>query len=378
MMINLLILLFLILLFYYSIFLISVLKGVIKLSPVYKKEPISEFVSIIIPFRNEEENILENLKSIEAQNYPKEKFEVIYVNDSSTDKSLNILKSAIQNGNIRVLSLCEDLKETARKKRAVNFGIENSKGEIIVATDADCLYSPDWLMNLLSAMDEKTGFISGPVEFINGKNLFSELQQIEFAGLILAGAGLIEMKHPVICNAANIAYRKNIFKRLNGFQDQLHISSGDDGFLMQKIYKNGEYNVKFCLNRDAVVKTRPLESIIQFYQQRKRWASKSIFYTDKKLIIKLILIFFFYLGLAVQVLFGFFISKIFFILFILSLLIKSFLEFLILRKGKKILFHRLKLRYFFLAELLQIPYIILSSVAGLFGNFTWKERKVKR
>ena len=378
MMINLLILLFLILLFYYSIFLISVLKGLIKLSPVYKKEPVPEFVSVIIPFRNEEENILDNLKSIEAQSYPDDKFEVIYVDDSSTDNSLDILKSCVKKDNIRILRLFEELNETARKKRAVNFGIENSKGEIIVATDSDCFYSPDWLVSLLSAMDEKTGFISGPVVFINGKNLFTELQQIEFAGLILTGAGLIEMKNPVICNAANIAYRKNIFKSLNGFQDKLHVSSGDDGFLMQKIHKNGRYKVKFCLNSDAVVKTRPLESLIQFYQQRKRWASKNIFYTDKKLIIKLVLIFFFYLGLAVQFFSGFLISKLFFIPFIFSFLIKSLLEFLILRKGRKILFHGLKLRYFFLAEVLQIPYIIISSLAGLFGNFTWKERKVKR
>ena len=377
-MINLLILIFLILLFYYSYFLVSILIGLLKLKPITKKDPVPEFVSVIIPFRNEEYNILSNLKSIESLNYPEEKFEVIYVDDSSTDNSLKILKSSVNKENIKVLSLPENLGTTARKKQAVNFGIENSKGEIIVTTDADCFHSPDWLLSLLSALDDKTGFISGPVEFTNENNFFAELQNIEFAGLILTGAGLIQMKRPVICNAANIAYRKRLFESLNGFHDDLHISSGDDGFLMQKIHRDGSYNIKFCLNKDAVVKTKSAQSLQQFYQQRKRWASKSIYYSDKKLIIELILIFFFYSGLVIQFFLGFLVSKIFFFLLFDSLFIKFLLEFLILKMGNKILFPGLKLRYFLLAELFQIPYILLSGIAGLFGNFTWKERKVKR
>ena len=377
-MINFLLLIFLILLIYYCCFLVLILIGLIKLKPVQKKGPVKELVSVIIPFRNEEDNILKNLKSIEAQNYPVEKYEVIYVDDSSSDNSSDILQSSIKNQNIRVLSLPADFENIGRKKRAVNFGIENSQGEIIVATDADCFHPAEWLMNLLSAIDENTGFVSGPVEFIDDKSIFAELQQIEFAGLILTGAALIEMKNPVICNAANIAYRKNIFKNLNGFQENLHISSGDDGFLMQKIHKDGKYRVKFCLNKEAVVKTKSADSLSLFYQQRKRWASKSIFYTDKKIIIELLLIFLFYLGLIIQFLSGFFISKIFFLMLSLSLFIKFLLEFIILKRGKKILFSGLKLRYFLLAELLQIPYIVISSIAGLSGNLTWKERKIKR
>ena len=377
-MINLLILIFLILSFYYGYFLINILIGLIKLKPVYKKEPLSEFVSVIIPFRNEEDNILLNLRSVEALDYPEEKFEVIYVDDSSTDNSLEILKSSIEKKNIKVLSFPEEPGEIARKKRAVNFGIENSVGEVIVTTDADCFHSPDWLLSLLSVFDDKTGFISGPVEFIDDNNIFAEIQKIEFTGLVLAGAGLIAMDSPVICNGANIAYRKSIFESLNGFQDNIHVSSGDDGFLMQKIHKDGIYDVKFCLDKKAIVKTKPSDSIPNFYQQRKRWASKSIYYSDKKLIIKLILIFFFYLGLVIQFIFGLLVSKIFFFLLFESLFIKTLLEFLILKMGNKILFPALKLRYFILAELFQIPYILLSGIAGLFGNFTWKERKVKR
>ncbi len=348
------------------------------MKPVTLQKPLEEFISIIIPFRNEEENIEANLKSIQAQDYPEEKYEVIYVDDSSDDNSSKILKGSINNENIKVLTLPEKQGVTARKKRAVNFGIENSAGDIIVTTDADCFYSPGWLTNLVSTFDKTTGFISGPVEFSGNGNIFLELQRIEFAGLILTGAGLIEIGQPVICNAANIAYRKNIFNDLNGFEDQMHISSGDDGFLMQKIHKSEKYKVKFCLNRDAVVRTKPSNSFIQFYRQRKRWASKNIFYEDKKLILKLILIFFFYLSLIVQIVLGFLFSSIFLFTLLLSLFAKILLEYLILQKGKNMLFPELEMKYFLIAELLQIPYIIIASVSGLFGNFVWKGRKIKR
>ncbi len=377
-MINLLILLFIILLFHYSFFLISVFKGLLRLKTVRLKKPPEEFISIIIPFRNEEENIEANLKSIEAQNYPEEKYEVIYVDDSSNDNSSKILKESINNKNIKILTLAEKEGVTARKKRAVNFGIENSAGDIIVTTDADCFYSPGWLTNLVSTFDKTTGFVSGPVEFNGQRNIFSALQKIEFAGLILTGAGLIEIGQPVICNAANIAYRKNIFNEMNGFEDQMHISSGDDGLLMQKIHKSKKYKVKFCLNRDAVVRTKPLSSFIQFYRQRKRWASKNIFYDDKKLILKLISIFFFYLSLIVQIILGFLSSSIFFLSLLLSFFTKVLLEYLILQKGKEMLFPELEMKYFLIAELLQIPYIIIASIGGLFGNFIWKGRKIKR
>lgn len=377
-MINLLFLLFIILSVYYGFFLISILRGLNKLKPVAAKKILPEFISIIIPFRNEGENILKNLKGIEEQDYPEEKFEIIYIDDASTDNSLNILKSSVSKGNIKILSLPENSKNNAHKKRAVSFGIENSKGDIIVTTDADCFHPPCWLINLMSTFDDNAGLVSGPVEFANGKNIFSKLQQLEFAGLILTGAGLIEINKPVICNGANIAYRKSVFKSLNGFEDHFHISSGDDGFLMQKIHKTTKYNVKFCLNTDAVVKTKPLDSVFQFYHQRKRWASKNIFYSDIKLVFKLFLIFLFYLGLVIQLILGFSYSKIFLISFTFSILLKFLVEFLILKKGKRILFHELEMKYFILAELLQIPYIIISSIMGLFGNLVWKGRKIKR
>ena len=362
---------------YYSFFLLEILSGLDKLTSTKGISIPEEFISIIIPFRNESENILGSLRSLESQNYPKGKYEVIYVNDSSDDDSLQKILSAQKSSNIKVISVPDD-STYAHKKRAIRFGISNSTGSIIITTDSDCVHNKKWIQQMVSCFDKETGFVSGPVEFIEEKTLFEKLQKLEFSGLVLTGAGLIGINKPVICNAANIAYRKNAYETVNGFNDQLNLSSGDDELLMQKIWSSGKYRIKFCWNREAIVLTKGNDSLQKFYHQRKRWASKGLFYADKFLTIKLILIFLFYLGLIAQIFLSVILSPIFLVSFIISFLIKISFEYLILKKGLNFIFSKKVLRYLPLAELFQIPYIIIAGIAGTFGNYIWKDRRIKR
>jgi len=373
-----LLIIFTLLLINYLLFLFNVFFGLKKIIPLKTKNIPSEIISIIIPFRNEEEKIIMNLKSIEAQDFPKDKFEVIYINDSSDDYSLKILSENISASNIKVLSVPLDFSPSAHKKRAIRYGIENSNGGIIVTTDADCIYNTLWLKSLLSNFDEQTGFVSGPVEFINERNIFAQIQKLEFAGLVLVGAGLIGAGSPTICNAANIAYRKKVFEEVGGFKDQMNLSSGDDELLMQKVAKDTKYKVKFSIDKKSIVSTPANKSTIDFYQQRKRWASKGLFYRDKTLVVKLFLIYLFFLGLTVQLALAIFYNWIFILSFAISILIKIIIEFKILYEGRKKIFSRLSLRYFLISEILHIPYIIIAGLAGSVGNYSWKERILKR
>ena len=369
---------FLLFLLHYLFFLQRIFRGLNNLKLNLNEKLPYEFISIIIPFRNEEANILASLKSIESQLYPKEKYEVIYVNDFSEDNSLELLASNIKKDNIRVLSVPEDFSKNAHKKRAVRYGIESAKGDIIVTTDADCIHDEEWLKSLVLSFDSVTGFVSGPVEFEIDNGLFSEFQKLEFAGLVLCGAGLIGAGHPTICNAANIAYRKKVFDEVGGFKDQMNLSSGDDELLMQKIAKDSDFKVKFNIDKKAIVKTSANKTFGDFYQQRKRWASKGLFYSDKTLVLKLILIYLFYVGLAAQIFLGLFYYPHFLLSFFISILLKNIYEFRILVKGKTILFNNLQLKHFLAAEILQIPYLIVIGLVGAFGNYLWKARKVKR
>ena len=369
---------FLIFLFHYLLFLQQIFRGLSNLKHTDNQSIPHEFVSIIIPFRNEKENILANLKSIESQLYPVEKFEVIYVDDFSEDNSVELLKKNVRRNNISVLSVPNDFSINAHKKRAVRYGIENAKGNIIVTTDADCVHNEEWLKSLMQSFDSVTGFVSGPVEFETDNSLFSEFQKLEFAGLVLCGAGLIGAGHPTICNAANIAYRKKVFDEVGGFNDQMNLSSGDDELLMQKIFRDSDFKVKFCIDKKTIVKTSANKTLSDFYQQRKRWASKGLFYNDKSLVLKLILIYSFYVGLISQLILGLFYHPFFLVSFFVSMLFKFIFEFRILFIGKQILFDDLRLKYFYIAEVFQIPYIIFTGLVGALGNYFWKSRKVKR
>ncbi|MDY0082956.1 MAG: glycosyltransferase [Ignavibacteriaceae bacterium] len=373
-----LIFLILILLLHYIHFLLKIFFGLGKLNSNLNTTELSEFVSIIVPFRNEEKNIAKTYQNLIKQNYPADKYEILFINDLSEDNSLMILESQSLKNNVKVFTVPDDYSVSAHKKRAIRFGIEQSRGEIIVTTDADCTHPVSWLENLLKYFDENTAFVSGPVEFKSNSSLFSNMQRLEFAGLVIAGAGLIGGGSPTICNAANIAYRRKVFNEVDGFIYKMSLSSGDDELLMQKIHKNSKSKIKFAYDKKALVSTDANPTVSDFYAQRKRWASKGLFYQNKLLILKLILIFLFYLSLILQPVLGILISKIFFISFGISFLLKMLFEYLVIYKGSKKIFNLSILQPFLITELLQVPYIIVAGFMGMFGNLKWKNRKIKR
>lgn len=364
--------------FFYTGFLLQVLSGLKKVIQFRLNNELKPFVSVIVPFRNETEVILNCLKSLESQNYPEDKYELLFIDDFSDDDSIRKLTSEKQRPSTKILSLPDEYEKLSPKKRSIKYGIQNAVGEIILTTDADCLHQKDWLASMVSAFDESTGFVSGPVKFSETKNLFGKIQQLEFAGLVLTGAGLIGDGSATICNAANIAYRKDAFNFVDGYEDNQHLSSGDDEFLMQKIAKTGKYKVQFLFSEEAIVETEANRYVRDFAQQRKRWASKGLFYNDKILILKLILIYFFFLSLPVQLLLGLIMHPIFLSSLLVMVLGKVFLEYLILRKGIPLLYRSIAIHLFIIAEMLHVPYILVSGLAGAFGHFEWKGRKLKR
>lgn len=357
---------------------IKILIGLNKLKKTFNERLPDEFISVIIPFRNESENILNSLKSIEHLNYPKEKFEVIYVDDNSTDDSFPLLTINRKGSNIRILKLPYEIPSKGNKKGAVHYGIENSKGDIIVQTDADCVHVSNWLQCIAKNFDPETAFVSGPVDLHEDSSLFSKMQKIEFEGLILAGAGLIGYGKPAICNGANAAYRKKVFEEVSGFDGNNDLSSGDDVFLMQKISQRRRYKIKFSCDNEAVVLTKPCKNLEEFMRQRRRWAGKGIYFADKFLVIQLIFILMFYTGLIIQPVLALSGVVILWWLFIISVFIKILVEFQIIRKGENLFYDKNNIVIFILTEILHIPYIIVSSLSGLPGKFSWKGRKIKR
>lgn len=366
---------FAILLLYYSTCAIGISKGIKKVKYEKYNNLNDEFVSVIIPFRNESENIPDSLESIKKQNYPKDKFEVIYVNDKSDDDSLVKIENALKEENIQVVSVPENYLSDESKIRAIKFGIENSRGKIIITTDCDCVHHANWLTSMLNCFGKKIGLVTGPVIFIDENPPLKQMQKLEFAGLVLTGAGLIGINKPVICNSANLAFRKNLYDMLGGFKMEKGLSSSADEFLMIDIHNKTDYKIRFCWDNDAVTYTKAVNSLKGFFHQRQRWANKDWKLFGCKTFLQLILVYLFYVGLTLQLILGIFGSELFLYSLLISLILKSVAEFQIIKHGIGFLFDRNILWILPLAEVLHIPYILISGISGIFKKPNMNNRK---
>ncbi len=375
---TLLFIIFALLSYNYLIFILNIVKGIRTVKNENLENENDEFISVIIPFRNEEKIILDNLASLESQSIPKDRYEVIYVDDNSSDNSVEVLRNSITSKNIFIIHSNAEVEKRAHKKIALQKAIQTAKGELIITTDADCIHGRDWLKTLSNMFDYKTAFVSGPVEFIDDGTTFSKFQKLEFTGLILVGAGLIGLKEPLICNAANLGFRKSVYEMVGGYDDNLNLSSGDDEFLMQKISLETDFQIKFCFDKSAMSFTKPSSTLREFLNQRKRWASKSFYYVKRSTTLKLTLIYLFYLGLLTQLILGIFYNYLFFLSLGFSLVLKFVTEYQVVQIESEGLFSKVNKKLFLIAEFLQIPYIIIAGISGLFGNYEWKGRKIKR
>ncbi|ADB38259.1 glycosyltransferase family 2 protein [Spirosoma linguale] len=231
-------------------------------------------ITVVIPVRNEADNIRNLLDDLSRQTYAR--FEVIVADDSSTDATLSIVQQYAQSAPFALRPLPLTNERTASpKKRAITQSIAIATGDLILTTDGDCRVGPNWLASY-AAFQTQTGarLISGPVTFTDEHTVFDALQTVEFSSLIGSGACTMQLGVPTMCNGANLCYVKEVFAEVGGFAGFDHLASGDDEFLMHKIsvrYPNG---VQFLKSPEAIVRTGTHQTWRGFYNQRKRWASK--------------------------------------------------------------------------------------------------------
>lgn len=230
-----------------------------------------KFISVIIPFRNEHLTIGRLIQDLHQQEYPRDKLEVILINDHSEDNSMDVV-----NENLRGSIQAKLINSTGHgKKAALTNGIQHATGTIIVTTDADCRVKPGWIRSVNNSFsNEFVKMTFGAVRIEANRSLFSNMQALEFLSLIGSGISTAAFGFPTLCNGANLAFTKDAFTETGGYDGNEHIASGDDEFLMRKVeamYANG---IRFNNNPENVVTTYPQITISNFLSQRIRWAGK--------------------------------------------------------------------------------------------------------
>jgi glycosyltransferase involved in cell wall biosynthesis len=264
---------------------------------VYPKQV---FFTIIVAVRNEAENIALLLADFNKQSIGFQAFEVIIINDNSTDDTARIVQNYIPkvNYSLQIFPLLNPSQSP--KKQAIQLGITYSQGNWIITTDGDCRVHADWLAVLYQFIQKTSAkLVSGGVTFNDSVILFEQIQTVEFAGLVGSGASTLSMGFPTMCNGANLTYEKEAFLQVKGFDGVTHLASGDDEFLFHKIAQKYPKQVFFLKNAQTVVHTQAQHTWQGFAAQRQRWGSKWKHYKDGKIKILAILIFLVNLGILI-------------------------------------------------------------------------------
>ena len=355
-------------------------KSIVPFEAILKNADDLSF-TVIIPARNEEDNIRKYLPSVLQQNYPTELFEVIVIDDYSTDATADVVvKFQSQYSNLKLLRLKDilpDVTLNSYKKKAIEKAIEQASGDWIVTTDADCLVNKNWLQCFSGFIVERNPvFVAAPVAFFNDHSFLSVFQSLDFMSLQGITAASVNMGFHSMCNGANLAYKKLMFKEVNGFAGIDNIASGDDMLLMHKIYEKQPEGVKFLLAQDAIVRTVAMPDWKSFFNQRIRWASKADSYQDKRIFWVLAFVYFLNLLLLVIFIAAFF-KPVLFVYWLILLMIKTLTEFRFMSIVAAFFGEQKLLNWFVWMQPFHITYTVIAGWLGKFGSYQWKGRKVK-
>jgi len=345
-------------------------------APKPNANPPATKVSILIAARNEAERIHLTIEDILAQDYPRELTEIIIVDDHSTDRTAEIIRSYSDRG-VQLIRLNEDKPLNSYKKKAIARAIDRSSGELMVATDADCRMRQQWLSSVVSYYEtEHPVMISAPVSYFEEHTLFESMQTLEFAYLIGMGAGFIGNKKASTCNGANLAYRKDVFYAVGGFSGIDDLASGDDELLLQKVAERYPGRIGFLKKREAIVYTHAKHTLEEFLQQRRRWASKSTKYKDKRVVAMVVGIWLFNVSLLVNAILGVF-WPYFLNVFWWQIGLKFLFEVVFLVEITSF-FKRVHLVVLLIPiEPIHIIYMIYVGLMGNTRKYLWKGRLVK-
>ncbi len=330
------------------------------------------FVTVLCCARNEENNLIPLLNSLQKQNYPKEKLEIIFVSDHSSDNTNQILKNHVVSSETKI-SLLIRKDDLPSKKKSIELGIKNAQGEMILFTDADCIVEQNWVESYTKLFqNNKIIFATGKLQLSAEKNNFLyAFQNVEWSALMAITRTSAELQFPIMANGANMAIRKKAFLKLHPYQNNYNIASGDDMYLLQSVVTHfGRKTIAY--NNKTTVITAATKKWNSFFSQRIRWAKKNYYGNIKTFLAAL---FVFNASLSAIILFILAFVKqdsLSIILLLFALKFVGEFSLTLLQKQKK---HTLI--YFPISFILYPFYVVLIAISSLFIAVKWKGHKTK-
>ena len=332
----------------------------------------TEKVSILVPFRNEAQNIILCLKGITLQDYPIELLELILIDDDSIDNSKQLVVDFLRDKNISFKIIELKQHNLTGKKNAIEIAVSQSSGSIIITRDADTFTkNSDWLKAIVHQL-QNSDLVLAPV-ILSGSSFIQSFQQFENIAITCMGYAFAKIKLPFVCSGANLAYKKESFLKANPYQNNKQIASGDDMFLLQSFMDKG-FSISTTKNSNTIVYTKAEKSVSSFINQRIRWASKA-----KNLHIKTAWLIgsILFLSSVILVIMGVsaFFGGINYKFCLFALIYKCIIEFLLLFLGRFMYKQKFNFIYYFPAFIANLLYMPMVSVVSIVVKSKWKGRK---
>ncbi|NOT37043.1 MAG: glycosyltransferase [Saprospiraceae bacterium] len=352
-------------------------------TPLFKVNPDripSTQISVIIPVRNEADNILACVESLLSQSYPPELYEIIVVDDQSYDETPDILEK-IEDPRLKYMRLGVERKTTitGSKKKALSYGVNHAKGKLIITTDGDCVLPSNWILSFAQYYElHKPKLIVGPVRLLLGKGFFHIFQNLDLMSSFLVHTAGISSRLSFLCSGANLSYERDSFIQINPYENNLHIHSGDDVFLIQKFKTEFPNQIKVLKSHDAICQTQSEPTLKSFISQRLRWSTKMKHTSDLRSVLLASLIWLQKILPWVLLSFSILLDNITTLYISLGIILTQFiLDFVLLHKATSF-FQKTKLLWYFIpVELMHSIYYLFVGILSWFPiKIEWKDRRI--
>ena len=349
----------------FTVFIIGLHKA--SLAPIDRSfEPT---ISIIVAARNEEKRIKQCLRSLTRLDYPREKLEIIIVNDRSSDGTPAIVNEFVARfPYVKMITTGHEPGNLRGKMNAVALGIQASHGEILMLTDADCIVPPTWIRGTVQYFTEGIGIVGG-FTILTAKRPFEGLQALDWVLLFNIASSTAGLGFPLTVVGNNLSLRRSAYDQTGGYE-KIPFSVTEDYALVQAVLQETEYKVRYPLQLKTAVESTPCADWDELFRQRQRWAVGGL-----EMITPGILVMSVCWSLHLLLLVGlFFVSP---TIWLLAVGAKVAMDVCYFWKSLTTLKISHLLRYLLAFELYYLPYAIVTPfVALLSKKVVWKERSL--
>jgi len=326
-------------------------------------------ISIVIAARNEEKRIYPCLESLKGLTYSKDKYEIIFVDDHSSDNTAQIIGSYCrENPNWKLIQLDEKSKKLKGKKNALQNGISLANGELIFTTDADCIVPPNWLTVMSGYFTTGVTMVLGYSPLISSKKTYFKLLQFDNLFSAIASAATAKLDYPFTSVGRNLGYRKDVYENVGGFLSLKKYKSGDDIHLTGRFRHNNDGMIDYCADPETFVNTHIPSTTVEVFQQQIRKNSKTFQLSAWSILAMLTIFIYYFMLFTIPILRPSWLT-----IWSILIALKFLLEFIPLRKAAKIFKQNSLIPFIPFMQIIYPFYIIFFSILGTFQFYNWKK-----